>query len=113
MKKICEDNKFLCTLGLAMKAGALRTGANLCEEDIRHGNAKIAFLSSDASGNTVKQIVNACSSYGVDVIMLSSTKEALAKRLGKSGYISCIVVKDNGFAKLMTNKTENIAAEND
>ena len=104
MKAENSNSALLLAVGLAKKAGKVCIGAEICEDAIRHNKAKMALICSDASNNTTKQISNACTTYGVRLVKLDCDKDTLAKHLGKTGYISCVAVLDEDFAKLIASK---------
>lgn len=86
-------------IGLAMKAGKVITGSELCINAIREGKAKLVLIAKDASGNTQKRLRDKCSYYQVP-IMDYSDKEQLGKILGKEER-SAAAVTEEGFAKVI------------
>ena len=53
-----DDRKILNLLGLAQKAGKIASGEFSTEKAIKGGQAKMAVISADASGNTKKKFNN-------------------------------------------------------
>ena len=91
-----DDRKILNLLGLAQKAGKIASGEFSTEKAVKSGQAKMAVISADASGNTKKKFHNMCEWYHVPVIELAD-KESLGHCLGKADRTSAAVT-DEGFA---------------
>lgn len=101
-----EQKKILSMLGLALKAGKLVSGEFSTEKAIKSGNAYLVIISEDASKNTVKKFTNSCAYYKVPILAIS-TKERLGCAIGK-GQRSSMAILDEGFAKAITKKMEEI-----
>lgn len=99
-----QKQKLLGCIGLAMKAGALKSGETMTEEAIRSGKAKLCFVACDASDNTKKKFSDHCSYYHVPLVMCL-TKEEMGKAVGKE-YRASIAVTDKGFADLLRKKLD-------
>ena len=93
--------KLLGAMGLAKRAGKLVTGAQMCEETIRAGNAIVTLLCSDMSENSLKKLHAALRNSDSPYIELCDTKEELAKRFGKKSFVVACCVTDVGFAKII------------
>lgn len=90
-------NRIDSMLGLAAKAGRLKSGLYLCEEAIKKGKAYLVIVSEDAKTNTVKTLKDKCGFYHVPMRQYG-TKNSLGDCIGKE-LRSCIVVTDKGFAE--------------
>jgi len=88
--------KSLNLLGLAMRARKLESGQPIVLNTVRKKSAKAVIVTSDASNNTKKQIINKCNYYKIPVYVLF-TKDELSTAIGKE-RVACAIV-DNGFAK--------------
>jgi len=91
-----NKTKALNLLGLASKAGKLQSGQSLVIESIRHKKAKLVIVSSDASENTKKQIINKSNYYGVSSYIIF-TKNEISNAIGKD-RTACAFL-DQGFAE--------------
>ncbi len=100
--------KLLSMIGFAMRAGKLVCGTDkICDEIRRHGMPDdgvgsghpigIVLLTADASANTKKRIINACTYYRVTWISTALNSEELASRIGKAAAAACATF-DKGFA---------------
>lgn len=89
-------DKALNLLGLATKAGKLKTGESTVLESIKHSQAKLVIVASDASENTKKTFKNKCEFYNVK-LYTGFTRDDISKAIGKN-RTSCSLV-DNGFTK--------------
>jgi ribosomal protein L7Ae-like RNA K-turn-binding protein len=83
-------------LGLAAKAGRLKSGGFLTVEAVRGGNAALVIVTEDAEGNTRKTAEDKCRSYHVPLVYYG-TKDRLGQAIGK-GPRACAAVTDQGFA---------------
>ena len=104
-----KNAKILSMIGFAARAGKLATGTDrICDEVRRHGcpddgegrpwsSPGIVVLTSDASENTKKRLMNACSYYRVQLYASSLTCEELAARLGRAATAACATF-DRNFA---------------
>lgn len=90
------NNRFLSLLGLAQKAGKLKSGEFQTETAVKSGAAWLVILPHDASDNTKKKFKDMCAFYEVDV-MEYSTKDELGASIGKESR-SSVAVCDEGFA---------------
>lgn len=90
-------DKLYSMLGLAKKAGCLKSGEMGCMEAIKKKNAILLFIATDASDNTKKKFINLSDNYEIKYIIYGN-KELLGKSIGKD-LISVIAILDNNFAK--------------
>ena len=91
-------DKILGFIGLAKKAGSLKTGEESTGIAVRAGRAKAIILASDASGNAKRRASGfAGSGPGIPLLELPFTKSELSDALGKGGC-AMAAVTDIGFA---------------
>ncbi len=119
-----HKEKMLSLLGFAMRARKLYCGTDkVCDEIRRHGccdgiskaenkTAGIVIIAKDASNNTKKRIINACSYYNVGYIIPDILSEELSKRIGKSSPSAVCAVFESGFAKGILNCFEIVNTVN-
>ena len=55
--------KIFNLLGLAMRAGKIKSGESVILNELKKKQIKLVILASDASSNTLKQMNNKCNSY--------------------------------------------------
>ena len=92
-----KSEKLLSLLGFAARARRLVFGTDLCRAAARAGQISLAIISSDASQNTKKRVVDACKYYGCDVCQSAVPSSILADRLGKSGVTAVVGLNDHNF----------------
>lgn len=92
----------LSMLGLAAKAGKVRSGEFSTEKEVKSGRAQLVIVASDASDNTKKMFRNMCEYYKVPLEVFAS-KEELGHCTGKA-YRASICILDEGFAKSIVKK---------
>lgn len=88
-------------LGLASRARQIATGSQVLNA-VRKQQTKLVLYASDASQNSIKQIVDKCRYYKVTAIAVEDS-ELLSRAIGKSGRVAVAVLSD-GFAKKMLEK---------
>ena len=92
-------NKVLGLLGLAEKAGKVRSGEFSTEKAVKSGKAGLVIVSEESSDNTKKMFTNMCAHYKVP-IYLFGTKDELGHAMGQE-FRASLSVEDAGFAKSM------------
>lgn len=92
-----NKSNILNFLGLAMRAGKVKSGESVILTEIKKRKTSLVILSEDASSRTTKEISQKCESYHVPLRILG-TREELGQALGKSSRVN-IAIMDNGFAK--------------
>ena len=85
-------DQILNFLGLAMRAGKVKTGESVIVNEIKKGNLKLVIVANDASDNTDK-----CKSYKVPFRKFGNRNE-LGIALGKGERVN-VGITDPGFAK--------------
>ncbi len=97
-----QRNKVLSMLGLAARAGKVKSGEFSTEKAVKNGSAKLVVAAEDASDNTKKLFSNMCEFYEVPFAVFGS-KEELGHCIGKT-YRASICILDEGFAKTVKDK---------
>lgn len=95
-------DKVLGMLGMAKKAGKVKSGGFLCDKSIKAGESRLIIIAEDASENSKKAIKNSCGYYNVEYIEYSDM-ETLGKFTG-SGKRAVISVNDSSFAAAIKKK---------
>ena len=90
-------NKVLGLLGLAEKAGKVRSGEFSTEKAVKSGKAGLVIVSEESSDNTKKMFRNMCTYYEVPYYEFGS-KDELGHATGKAMRASLAVV-DPGFSE--------------
>lgn len=99
-----KRDKLLSMLGLAAKAGKLKSGEFSVDKAIKEGKAKLVIVAADASDNAKKSYSDSCNYYHVPY-MEHGTKEELGHYIGK-GFRAAVAVTDDGFAKALSGKED-------
>lgn len=94
-----EMNKFLSSLGMAMRAGKLITGDEIVLKAVRKGEAQLVIIAGDASPNTKKKFRDKCSTYGVQLAE-AFDRDQLGKAIGKPERV-VLAVTDAKFGKMI------------
>ena len=87
--------KVLNLIGLATRARLTSLGTDIVIGSIQRSSAKIVFVASDASIETVKKVKDKCDYYKVLCVNEFNTEE-LNSSVGK-GNIKAISINDKGF----------------
>ena len=91
------QDKVLSLLGLAAKAGRIKSGEWAAENAIKSENAFLVIIAEDASENTKKHFSDMCSFRGIPIYVYGSMDE-LGRCIGKGSRAS-IALTDEGFSK--------------
>ncbi|MDW4318566.1 ribosomal L7Ae/L30e/S12e/Gadd45 family protein [Staphylococcus saprophyticus] len=96
-------------LGLAMRAGKVKTGESVILNDLKKNNLKLVIIATDASDNTIKVIQNKCESYHIS-LRIFGTRAELGQALGKAERVN-IGITDQGFAKKLLSMIDEYRKE--
>ena len=93
----------LRALGLCKRAGALISGTPMICDALRDGKRKplVVLMASDVSEGTKKKLTDKCAFYETRLVTLSEGGEALAKAVGKMGFLASVAVTDENLAGLV------------
>ena len=103
------NGKLLSLLGFAMRAGKLSCGTDrVCDDIRRHGipddgDGKtkhplgIVLIAADASANTKKRIINACTYYNMSYYVTGIPADEIGQRTGTSPSAAVCAVFDRDF----------------
>lgn len=95
------DNSFYSFLGLALRAGKVKTGEETVLKQIRNQSLHLVLIAGDASPNTQKKFKDKTSFYQIP-IRITANRERLGQAIGKESRV-IIGITDKGFAdKLLT-----------
>ena len=103
-----KNDKVLSLMGLAKKAGKLKSGEFCVETELKKGKAKLVIVAGDASDNTKKNYNDMCSYRRVPIVLYSD-KESLGKCLGTDERAAAVIIDEgfsNGILKEFGNQSE-------
>ena len=106
-----KPNKILSLLGLAMKAGKVKSGEFAVEKAVKTGLAYMVIVSESASDNTKKKFGNMCLYYEVPIYYYGS-KEELGSCIGKE-FRASLAVMDENFAKAIEKEMGKIVEKSE
>lgn len=104
-----NHKKILSLVGLAMKAGKIKSGEFSVEKAVKTGLAYMVIVSETASDNTRKKFSNMCHFYEVPLYILGS-KEELGAAIGKE-FRASLAVLDENFANAIAKALEQAGIE--
>ena len=87
----------LSLLGLAMRAGKVKSGSFLVEKALDARQARLILFADEEESGTVRALREKADRAGVPHLVYAS-QEALGRAIGK-GDRSCAAVTDEGFAR--------------
>lgn len=91
-----NNDKVLSLMGLAKKAGKLKSGEYCVENEIKKGKAILVIVAKDASENTKKKYSDMCA-YRQVPICFYSDKDNIGQCLGYDERAAAVIT-DEGFA---------------
>lgn len=100
-----NHKKVLSLIGLAMKAGKIKSGEFAVEKAVKSDLAYLVIVSESASDNTRKKFSNMCHFYEVPIHFLGS-KEELGAAIGKE-FRASLAVLDENFANAIQKALES------
>ena len=92
-------------LGLAQRAGFVRSGNFQTEESVKQKKAKLCIIASDAADASKKHISDMCRFNGVPTVEAELTRSELGHSIGKDDR-SSVTIEDRGFAERILEKSE-------
>jgi len=101
-------NKIYSMLGLAMKAGKLITGSDVCERMIKSGKTVLVILASDCSEGTCKKFKDMCTYRNIP-IRIFGDKQSLGKYTGKNERV-VLALSDKGFSEVIGKMIDEISS---
>lgn len=92
-------DKVLSGLGLAAKAGRVKSGEFQTEHAVKSGNAYLVLIAQDASANTAKQFRAMCEYYEVPCFDYGD-RESLGRCIGKD-FRAALAVTEERLAEML------------
>ena len=99
-----QKSKVFSLLGLATKAGKVKSGEFSTEKAVKTGSACEVVVATDASDNTKKMFRNMCDFYHVPIYVYG-LKEELGHAIGKQMRASIAII-DQGFSDAIKKQLE-------
>lgn len=99
-----KRDKVLNLIGLALKAGKVKSGEFMTEKAVKTGAAALVIVAEDASDNTKKKFRNMCEFYKVP-IRTYAIKDDLGHAMGKE-FRASLAVTDEGLAQAIMKKMD-------
>ncbi len=104
-----QNDKVLSMLGLAAKAGKIKSGEFSTEKAVKSGQAYLVVISGDASENTKKKFQNMTDFYHVPCYCYGD-KEMLGRCIGKQ-FRASLAVADKNLAEAVEERLKSIKTE--
>ena len=101
-------NRALGSLGLAMRAGRVQSGADTCDRLIKSGAAYLILIDAGASQASRKALTDACAYYNVPYRLVPAGE--LGQAIGKSGRMVAAIT-DRAFAERLAALLEDAAKQ--
>ncbi len=95
-----NSSGFRRMMGIAAKAGKIRSGEFQTERSVKSGKACLCILSSDASERTGKHFKDMCAFRQIPLVIAEEDKESLGRMIGR-GPRSSAAIEDEGLAKVI------------
>ena len=94
-------NKVLGLLGLAEKAGKVRSGEFSTEKAVKSGKAGLVIVSEESSDNTKKMFRNMCTYYKVPYFEFGSKGRVFGRYPEKADERASLAVIDENFSNAL------------
>ena len=92
-----KNSKLLGMIGLARRAGVLKSGGFGTEKSLTSGKAMLCLVAEDAAEETKSRIDAKCRKRGIPVRILPVDKETLGRQTGNEQCAS-VTIEDRSFA---------------
>lgn len=103
-------NKIYSMIGLAMKAGKVAFGSDMCEDKIKRKDASLIIIAEDASINTKDKFIKLASLYNINIVVFGKI-DLLSSSIGKSNK-GVFAVLDNGFGNKILQMVKELKGAN-
>lgn len=103
-------NKIYSMIGLAMKAGKVAFGSDMCEDKIKRKDASLIIIAEDASINTKDKFIKLASLYNINIVVFGEM-DLLSSSIGKSNK-GVFAVLDNGFGNKILQMVKELKGAN-
>lgn len=94
-------------LGLAQKAGGVKSGEFMTETTIKEGKSFLCIVAEDASDNTKKEFKDMCEYYKVPYLVYGK-KETLGHAIGKE-FRASLCITNEALATGIKDKINSLA----
>ena len=103
-------NKIYSMLGLAMKAGKIAFGSDMCEEKIKKGIVSLLIIAEDTSNNTKDKFIKLANLYNINNEVFGEM-DLLSQSIGKVNK-GVIAVLDSGFGNKIMQMVKELKGAN-
>ena len=103
-------NKIYSMIGLAMKAGKVAFGSDMCEDKIKRKDASLIIIAEDTSINTKDKFIKLASLYNINIVVFGEM-DLLSSSIGKSNK-GVFAVLDNGFGNKILQMVKELKGAN-
>ena len=93
-----DNRRILGLLGLAARAGQLKSGSDVCQQAIRRGTVAFALLDEAASQNTRDLFTSLCGTRNIPLYFL--TQDDLGNAIGRPGRMIAVLQEGPLAARL-------------
>ena len=106
-------NKIYSMIGLAMKAGKVAFGSDMCEDKIKRKDGKdvsLIIIAEDTSINTKDKFIKLASLYNINIVVFGKIG-LLSSSIGKSNK-GVFAVLDNGLGNKILQMVKELKGAN-
>lgn len=103
-------NKIYSMIGLAMKAGKIAFGADMCEEKIKKRMVSLLIIAEDTSSNTKDKFINFANIYNINIVFFGDI-DMLSQSIGKVNK-GVFAVLDSGFGNKIMQMVKELKGAN-
>ena len=90
-------NKIYSMLGLAMKAGKIAYGTDMCIERIKSREVRLLIIAENLSENSKEKMIKIAETYHISIVVFGEI-DVISHSIGKENK-GVIAILDDGFAK--------------
>ena len=103
-------NKIYSMFGLAMKAGKVAFGSDMCEEKVKKGFVNLIVLAEDTSDNTKDKFIKLANLYNINIVIFGEI-DLLSRSIGKVNK-GVFAILDDGFGNKILQMVKELKGAN-
>lgn len=103
-------NKIYSLIGLAMKAGKIAFGSDMCEEKIKKGLASLIIIAEDTSDKTKDKFIKLAKLHNINIVIFGEI-DLLSNSIGKINK-GVFAILDNGFGTKILQMVKEVKGAN-
>ncbi len=103
-------NKIYSMIGLAMKAGKVAFGTDMCIDKVKKSNVNLLIIAENMSNNAKDKFIKLASLYNINIVIFGEI-DLLSKSIGKDNK-GVLAILDSGFGNKILQMVKELKGAN-